>query len=148
MTNDAYRDPNAGLIETLRQENDNLRRNNTSLRADKTKARAEIARTAMGYAFALACIAGSVLGVGATARTCAYGVDGRHNAEREATEYHRRSHGSAPFAVLCAAESDQSDYDYTCLVYRVVADPSPIVIRCDSDPAKWNDGCRGARRAP
>ncbi len=148
MTTDAYRDPNPGRIETLTMECDDLRRDVERLNADRTRARAEAARTAIRSALTLALLAACVVGVGAITRTCAYGVDARHNAEREATEYHRRSHGVVPFAVLCAEESDWSDYDFTCLMYRTVADPSPILIRCDSDPAKWNNGCRGTRRAP
>ncbi len=116
MSETAYRDPNPGLVETLRDEIDHLRRDNDSLRADRTKARAAVARTAMGYAFALACIAGCVVGVGAAARTCSYGADGRRIAEREAVEFYRRTRGAPPFAAMCA-RTHEGPYGYTCSVY-------------------------------
>lgn len=140
MSETAYRDPNPGLVETLRDEIDHLRRDNDALRADKTKARAAAARTAMGYAFALACVAGCVVGIGAAARTCSYGADVRRNAEREASEFYRRTHGAPPFAAVCWRDPRNNEHDTTCSVYPT-AGVRPLTIRCDSDPPRWNDGC-------
>mgnify|MGYP007007272578 FL=1 len=142
MSDTAYRDPNAGLVETLRDEIDHLRRDNDALRADRTKARAAVARTAMGYAAALTCIAGCVVGVGAAARTCSYGADGRRIAEREAAEFYRRTHGAPPFAAMCArTRTHEGPYGYICSVYATAGVAVSGTFRCDGDPPKWNDGC-------
>ena len=148
VTDTAYRDPNVGRVATLSQENDDLRREAERLREDLARVRAsnraETVRAAVGGVLTLAVLAACVLGIGATARTCAYGNDARRNAEREAAEWFRRSHGAAPFGVLCA-DTNQPQYDYACTVYRVAGDPTPLRLRCDSDPAKWSDGCADPR---
>jgi len=150
VTDTAYRDPNVGRVATLSQENDDLRRENAALRELEARARAsnraETVRAAVGGVLTLAVLAACVLGIGATARTCAYGNDARRNAEREAAEWFRRSHGTAPFGVLCAdVPNGPSSHDYACTVYRVAGDPTPLRLRCDSDPAKWSDGCADPR---
>ena len=144
MTTDtAYRDPTASHAEALAAENVALRAENTSLRLARTKARAEAIGLAISSVWTLGVIALCILGVGATARTCAYGADARRNAEREAAEYHRRTSGTPPFAVMCSSVNDgNGNFDHGCLVYRVAADPRPLLLRCDSDPPRWNDGCR------
>lgn len=145
----AYRDPTASQVEALTTENATLRAENTSLRLARTKARAEAVGLAISSVWALGIIAAVVLGIGATARTCAYGIDARRNAEREAAEYHRRTSGAAPFAVMCSSVNDgNGNFDHGCLVYRVAADPRPLGLRCDSDPPRWNDGCREPGRVP
>ncbi len=150
VTDTAYRDPNVGRVATLSQENDDLRREAEGLREDLARVRAsnraETVRAAVGGVLTLAVLAACVLGIGATARTCAYGNDARRNAEREAAEWFRRSHGAAPFGVLCAdVPNGVASYDYACTVYRVAGDPTPLRLRCDSDPAKWSDGCADPR---
>ena len=148
VTDTAYRDPNVGRVATLSQENDDLRREAERLREDLARVRAsnraETVRAAAGGALTLALLAACVLGIGAPARTCAYGNDARRNAEREAAEWFRRSHGAAPFGVLCS-DTNQPQYDFACTVYRVAGDPTPLRLRCDSDPAKWSDGCADPR---
>lgn len=152
MTTDAstaHRDPTASHAEALAAENVALRAENTSLRLARTKARGEAVGFAISSAWALGIIAVFVLG--ATARTCAYGIDARRNAEREATEYHRRTSGAPPFAVMCSDSrggGDAGKFDRSCLVYRVAADPRPLLLRCDSDPPRWNDGCHELGRTP
>lgn len=150
MTTDAstaYRDPTASQAEALTAENARLRAENSSLRTARAKARAEAVGLAISSAWALGIIAAVILGTGATAKTCAYGADARRNAEREAAEYHRRTSGVAPFAVMCSASGGE-DFDHGCLVYRVAADPRPLALRCDSDPPRWSDGCREPGRVP
>jgi len=148
VTDTAYRDPNVGRVATLSQENDDLRRENAALRELEARARAsnraETVRAAVGGVLTLAVLAACVLGIGATARTCAYGNDARRNAEREAAEWYRRSHGAAPFGALCS-DAHAPTFDYACTVYRVAGDPTPLRLRCDSDPAKWSDGCADPR---
>ena len=144
VTDTAYRDPNVGRVATLSQENDDLRRDIERLREGASRNRAETVRAAVGGVLTLTILAACVLGIGATARTCAYGNDARRNAEREAAEWFRRSHGAAPFGVLCS-DTNQPQYDYACTVYRVAGDPTPLRLRCDSDPAKWSDGCADPR---
>lgn len=148
VTDTAYRDPNVGRVATLSQENDDLRREAERLRDDLARVRAsnraETVRAAVGGVLTLAVLAACVLGIGATARTCAYGNDGRRNAEREAAEWFRRSHGATPFGVLCS-DTNRPQYDFACTVYRVAGDPTPLRLRCDSDPAKWSDGCADPR---
>ena len=150
MSETAYRDPSPARIATLTQENDDLRRDAERLREDiarvRASNRAETVRAAVGGVLTLAVLVACVLGIGATARTCAYGTDARRNAEREAAEWFRRSHGAAPFGVLCADVSNgPSSYDFACTVYRVAGDPTPLHLRCDSDPARWSEGCADPR---
>lgn len=152
MTTDAstaYRDTTASQVEALTSENARLRAENTSLRLARTKARGEAVGFAISSAWALGVIALCILGIGATAKTCAYGADARRNAEREAAEYHRRTSGTPPFAVMCSSVNDgNGNFDHGCLVYRVAADPRPLGLRCDSDPQRWNNGCREPGRVP
>lgn len=149
MSDTAYRDPSASQVEALTAENARLRAENSSLRAAREKARAEAVGLAISSAWALGIIAAVILGVGAAAKTCAYGADARRNAEREAAEYHRRTNGVPPFAVMCsAADQGPGNFDHACLVYRVAADPRPLRLRCDSDPPRWSDGCREPGRVP
>ncbi len=148
-TDTAYRDPTPSLVATLRDEIDHLRRENDRLTADRAKARAAAVGLAISSVWAVGIIAALVLGIGATAKTCAYGADARRNAEREAAEYHRRTSGALPFAVMCsAADQGPGNFDHACLVYRVAADPRPMLLRCDSDPPRWSDGCREPGRVP
>ena len=149
MSDTAYRDPSASQIEALTAENARLRAENSSLRVDRAKARAEAARAAASWGGILGIVSLCILGIGATAKTCAYGADARRNAEREAAEYHRRTNGVPPFAVMCsAADQGPGNFDHACLVYRVAADPRPLRLRCDSDPPRWSDGCREPGRVP
>lgn len=149
MSETAYRDPSPARVATLTQENDDLRREAERLREDLARVRAsnraETVRAAVGGVLTLTVLAACVLGIGATAKTCAYGNDARHNAEREAAEWFRRSHGAAPFGVLCSDTNQPRKYDFACAVYRVAGDPTPLRLRCDSDPAKWSDGCADPR---
>lgn len=148
MSETAYRDPSPARIATLTQENDDLRRDAERLREDLARVRAsnraETVRAAVGGVLTLAVLVACVLGIGATARTCAYGNDARRNAEREAAEWFRRSHGVAPFGVLCSTTARQQ-HDHDCTVYRVAGDPTPLHLRCDSDPARWSEGCADPR---
>lgn len=137
----AYRDPTASQAEALAAENTRLRAENSALRTDRIEARAEAMRAAASWGGILGIVSLCILGVGATARTCAYGADARRNAEREAAEYQRRTSGTPPFAVICSGMGGGTKYDHSCIVYRVAADPRPMLLRCDSDPPRWNGGC-------
>lgn len=98
-----------------------------------------IGRKLMVLALAIACL--DVVWVGLF-RGCAFGVNARRNAEREAMSYATRKYGMTPMAVWCE-ESPPGD---TMRCYARFANHTSDVTNtvrfyCDDDNASSNDGC-------
>lgn len=136
----AYRDPRDAQIAELQQQVDKLTAENEELVEEIETLEAEAASTTLksiGRALAILGVIALValLCVGLF-RSRSYGEDARRIAEREAREHFRRSRSSAPYAVICVPVSG----DQSCRVFAT-AGAEPVLLLCDDDPPRWNDGC-------
>lgn len=92
--------------------------------------------------FALVALVVGILWLGF--RGSAFGVNARHNAEREATAFFRRTVATPPVAVYCADRSNSCELRLTCS--GLLPDGHSEWACCDDDDPKTNDGCTPAAR--
>lgn len=126
------------VLGQLRQAEDNI------ARYKRTYSRVELAKSVgrklMALALAIACL--DVVWVGLF-RGCAFGVNARRNAEREAMSYATRKYGVTPSAVWCEEMSPRDMMRCYARFSSAGASGVANTVRfyCDDDNASSNDGC-------